>query len=79
MPNKDLDTLLDDFRLFHGVTCSDNVQEQTAITKQEILSLVLKALPEKRDHWADKETKDYKFGFNDSIDETEQAIRKVLG
>lgn len=77
MPNKDLGTLLDDFRLFHGVTCSDNVQEQTAITKQEILNLILKALPQKKTKPALPVSPE--IAWNQALQESEQNIRKVLG
>lgn len=83
MPNKDLDYLLDRFEIIETSHLRDHGGDKAKL-KSELLSLVLKALPEKhkvtklvgKENWDNFQRIK---GYNQAISEAEANIRKVLG
>lgn len=79
--NKDLDTILDDVHQIGRGDATLDVDDWSELkpgVKKAILSLVLKALPEKLPE--PSVVTDWRLrGYNEYADEAEANIRKVLG
>lgn len=57
-----------------GELIDEHTEALIKSAQTELLNSLKKEMPEKKDHWKDKESKDYKFGFNDAIDQFTKLI-----
>lgn len=73
----ELDKILNDFRLQHDVTCSDDVAEQTEIIKAKLLELMLSCKPEPPEDFYRRHSL-YRIGYQDAIDTMERNILKAF-